>query len=113
MTVGIGVADWANRFFLEPVTRIGGEITGHEGTQRLASHLQDWTGVNMGSAGTAENDGVVPNAIGEVAPFIQWMGAMMAGGSGVLRVSAYAKKGLINAKREDDVGRYVGTMLGV
>src|SRR5690625_2039709 len=113
MTVGIGVADWANRFFLEPVTRIGGEITGHEGTQRLASHLQDWTGVNMSSAFTAENDGVVPNAIGEVAPFIQWMGAMMAGGSGVLRGSAYAMRGLTNAKRAYDVGRYAGTMSGV
>src|SRR5690625_7512390 len=105
MTVGIGVADWANRFFLEPVTRIGGEITGHEGTQRLASHLQDWTGVNMSSALTAENDGVLPNAIGEVAAFIQWMGAMMAGGSGVLSGSACAMRGMTNAKAAYDVGR--------
>lgn len=111
-TLGLGAADMVNRYFFEPAVRTAGELTQHEGTEAFASHLKDWTGVDMSTGLSSETDGAVPNAIGEVAPFIQYMGSMMIGGSAIIRGGAKAFSAITNAKRAMDVQRYAGKMMG-
>lgn len=111
-TIGLGVADMAMRFFVEPLTRVTGNLTQHEGTQAFAAKLQDWTGVNMATTMSSDTHGAVPNAIGEVAPFLQYMGSMMIGGSGLIRLGAKGFSAITGAKKAYDVQRYAGHMIG-
>lgn len=111
-TVGLGVADMAMRFFYEPAVRTAGKLTQHEGTKAYADYLRDWTGVDLAEGLTEETDGMVPNAIGEVAPFIEYMGSMFIGGSAIIRGGAKAFSVLTNAKKVFDFQRYATQMAG-
>jgi hypothetical protein len=112
-TVALGAIDAVNRFGVEPLWRNLGEFTNSEGIKRQAERFRDLTGADMSSGLTREEDGMIPNAVGEVMPMVQYLAAMFVGGKYILGKGLIGGlRGITGAKTAMDFQRYSMHMKG-
>lgn len=101
--------DFVNRYVLEPGARIAigaAELVGAD-TDNARAVLDDWyektLGASLSDVTSWEEDGYFIGTLAGIAPFVQYMAAMIYGGRGLLKVGAKGYQYLTRGKTLNDV----------
>src|SRR5690625_4489894 len=106
-----GVLDFANRYFLEPVARLTTSaassmgVDTHNAEAALARWHENTLGASVSDIASIEEDGWIVGGAGNIIPFVQYIGAMIYGGRGILAGAGKAYQFLSQGKKLEDIVR--------